>query len=156
MKSVLLVLVILGFGLECLAQALSAQTVRQIVSEPIQCRYQLREDGYSRLMPFTLDVKIVAVGERRYLDVSLSTESRFFSALNIAVRSSAGFEPVAGSPMMRMQSAFETNVNSKAEVMGRTIKLQITDPDGRDWRSISCLRENLETLVNNSRLTAQP
>lgn len=150
MKAFILILLLLALGFQASAQALLVDTVQSVHSEQLQCRYQLRDEGYSQLMPFVLDVKVVSVGGQRNLEVSLSSVSRFFSALNVVVRSPLGFEPVVPTGMMRMQSSFVFGVNSKAEVMGRTIKLQVTDADGQDWRSVSCLRDGLRQLVENS------
>lgn len=150
MKAFILVLLLLALGYQASAQSLQEETVQTILSEQLQCRYQLRNDGYSQLMPFTLEVKIVSVCGQRNLEVSLSSVSRFFSALNVVVRSAVGFETVSGSSMMRMQSSAEFGVNSKAEVMGRTIKLQVTDADGLDWRGVSCLRDSADTIVTGA------
>jgi len=156
MKAFILVLLLLALGYQASAQSLQAETVQTVLTEQLQCRYQLRNDGYSQLMPFTLEVKVVSVGGQRNLEVSLSSVSRFFSALNVVVRSAVGFEAVAGSSMMRMQSSAAFGVNSKAEVMGRTIKLQVTDPDGLDWRGVSCLRDSLSAVITSSTQALQP
>lgn len=150
MKALILVMLLLALGYQASAQSLVAEPVSTVLSEQLQCRYQLRNDGYSQLMPFNLDVKVVSVNGQRNLQVSLSSVSRYFSALNVVVQSPLGFEAVAASGMMRMQSSTAFGVNSKAEIMGRTIKLQVTDPDGLDWRGVSCLRDGLESLVEKT------
>lgn len=119
-----------------------------LMNEPIQCRYQLRNDGYSQPMEFRLEFKVVTENGQRYIETSLSTVSRYFSALNMSVRSTTGYQTQPGG-MLRMQSS-DPAVNSKAEILNRTIKLEVRDLDGRDWRSISCLRNGLQFLVDTS------
>ncbi len=140
MKQLILLLTLLAIPL--LGQA------NYLFMETIQCRYQLRNDGYSQPMPFTLEVKVATENNQRYVQASLSSVSRFFSALNIQVRSIRGFETQANG-MLRMQSS-DMTVNSKAEILNRTIKLEVRDLDGQDWRSISCLHNNLATIVQAS------
>jgi hypothetical protein len=116
--------------------------------ENIQCRYQLRNDGYSAPMPFTLLVKVKTENNQRTVETSLSSGNRFFAALNIQVKSTQGFETQPNG-MLRMQNS-DPAMNSKAEILNRTIKLEVRDLDGKDWRSISCLHNNLADITNSA------
>jgi hypothetical protein len=128
--------------------SLSTQAAVFNYTEALSCRYQLRNDGYSQAMPFTLEVKTTIENGVRQLEVSLSSGNRFFSALNIQVKSTIGWQ-VQPDHKMRLQST-DPMMNSKAEILNRTIKLEVRDLDGKDWRSISCLHSNLNGIVESS------
>jgi hypothetical protein len=128
--------------------SLSTQAAVFNYTEALSCRYQLRNDGYSQAMPFTLEVKTTFENGVRQLEASLSSGNRFFSALNIQVKSTIGWQ-LQPDHKMRLQST-DPMMNSKAEILNRTIKLEVRDLDGKDWRSISCIHNNLNGVIESS------